>query len=208
MNNDQKTIAATESDRIVRDAYRASATETTPTHLDRQVLKNARQATHPATGNASLARRFRDLLGPAAVAATVIISLAVVLKFNGMEALPGSDEHLPGSRTSSVAGSDEPVNELAEAVESTGKMLHELDSAAESLQSGNQAAPLESDVNASAPEPGSATASGRFCDSASTTTAEAWWSCIDRLQRTGQSDGVRIETELLKARFPEFETDR
>jgi len=89
--------AAQETDERVTQAYRELATEHTPEHLDRAVLGKARAAARPPYS------RLRSWTRPMAWAATVMLSVAIVLQIGDV---PGPEG----------IGYDEPASKLREAV--------------------------------------------------------------------------------------------
>jgi hypothetical protein len=205
MNDAWNTGDGAESDTLVSNAYRHSATEVVPARLDQTVLDEASRA----IGNGTFTPRFPGWFSPAVVAATVVIGLTFYLEYESMrfsaETAGFSTEIPKGLR----ATPDETANELATAVKSTGRKLRALDSSSESLQSGNKPAAVGgpdsgATVRPSLVPPGAT----RFCSGEMSASEESWRSCIAGLQREGFAEAARIELGLLKTAYPDPDPGR
>jgi hypothetical protein len=190
-------------------AYRAGAIEKVPAHLDRVVLAEARRE----TGRKFQAPGLPGWLVPTAFAAVLALSLSFNLEFNQPDLGPAVQDQAGPEGNGIAAKPADSTDDLEAAVESTGERLRALDDAVSNLAPGNkpQFSPEASAVGATG-QSISLAAEGviadRSCSTEATSAAETWLSCIEALQRSGQTDAAQAELELLEAAFPEFELAR
>lgn len=205
MNDRHEFACDAEIDAAVSSTYRASATEKVPEHLDRTVLAEARRE----TGQKNRGSGFPAWLIPAAFAAVLALSLSFNLEFNRPDIVPAIQDNASAEGNNIPLNPVDSTNDLEAAVESTGKRLRALDDAMSNLAPGNNpdAATL-GDTGTSISQTADSTISARSCDGEVTASAETWWSCIEALQRSGQTDVARAELSLFEAAFPESELAR
>jgi hypothetical protein len=208
--SDRQEFASDDAiDLAVTSTYRAGATEKVPGHLDRMVLAEARRE----AGRKSPAPGLPRWLVPAAFAAVLALSLSVNLEFSQPDVIPAVHDQAGAEGNGISASPAVSTDDLETAVESTGRNLRALDDAVSNLAPGNKPA--------SAPETSAGGNTGQSisiaadaviadgsCSKEVTASAETWWSCIEVLQRSGQTDAARAELEQLEAAFPEYELAR
>jgi len=176
-------------DKSVSETYREIANEQAPAHLDKAVLDAAAKAARPRYS------RLRSWTRPAAWAATIMLSVALVLELSqtpvtqapGIEALaPEMDADLL-QRAEDMARVREGQNEQpAQPVPQPKERVASPDASfAISTKSS-----LHSDV---AP-----------CDARATAEPESWLACIVELEDAGLTDLAREQRALLAETFPDF----
>jgi len=110
MTEERKPVAAGQEkdDRVTR-AYRELATERAPDHLDRAVLGKARAAARPRYS------RLRSWTRPLAWAATVVLTVAIVLQIGEVPGPEGIGYEEPASQLhEDVSGAEAPAVEAVE----------------------------------------------------------------------------------------------
>jgi hypothetical protein len=137
----------------------------------------------------------------------LILSFTVFLQFLKVEPETERDVSADSASEQSHDRTDS-ASDLTAAVESTGQRLRKLDSDAESLSSNNKpvvsTSTIASDIpGTSAKEP---VIRSEFCVAYANDSADAWWQCIQTLQRDGKIDSARSEIELFRASHPSFDT--
>ena len=151
----------------------------------------------------------RSWLRPLAFAAMVVLSLTVIIQFQGtgtVEQVPDSitgADHEPSPHASQGAG------DLAAAVETTGQRLRKLSSEAESLSSNNKPEPVLVQGSGAFPDEADrpVASSSEYCKEEAGISAGTWWQCIEELQRNGMNDAARGELQLFKSAHPLFSTN-
>jgi hypothetical protein len=214
-----------EHDPAVSEAYREAATERAPEHLDRAVLAAAAQEARPTYS------RLRMWTRPAAWAAVVMLSVALILETNNTP-LPESPAPATGEtviRKDSASPGDPDTTERdaqAEVIERkaeapvrksqipapagrTAADAEELGVVDEDLA---KRAEEEARVRQSlSGEPAAAAAyslegSTPGCDEAARSEPETWLDCIAELEESGELEAARAERELFAETFPDFYT--
>lgn len=181
----------------VSDAYRDIATQTTPAELDDRVLKLAADAVPSRYG---LARAW---VRPLAWAATIALSLALVLEISRVDDAPApqtdSDAGLMKAKEEKdlqhgIAEKRAPATVTVEeiVVQDAAAEVEEIQTNASRARASYLAAPDE----------------GAFCDTAARATADDWYACIEALREEGLNDAAESELEALRELFPDFATDR
>jgi hypothetical protein len=196
-----------DNDPLVSASYRDLADERTPQRLDDTVLAEARAAAKPGYG------RIRLWTRPLAWAATIAISLAIVLQLTRVpepELLaPGVieqrvDAEPPQRDEADAAGrlaSDAPAS-ADEFIPEDVHMLREVEGMARS-----RSAPGE---EAAAPVPASAsftlekTSAAQYCDDDARATPESWLECIERLEAEGREAEADAERLVFKETHPDY----
>ncbi len=202
MSDRQEIAGDDEIDVAVSSTYRAGATEKVPGHLDRMVLAEVRRE----AGRTKKVSGLQRWLVPAAFTAVLALSLSFNLEFNRPDVMPPVHDQAGIEANSISATPVESTDDLETAVESTGKRLRALDDAVSSLAPGNQPeSATVGDSGQSISRAVDAAIADKYCGAEAKASAETWWSCIESLQRSGQSDAARAELELLEAAFPQFE---
>jgi hypothetical protein len=209
MSDLQEFASDAEIDAAVRSTYRANASEKVPVHLDRMVLADARRE----AGRKNRATFLPGWLVPVAFAAVLALSLSFNLEFNRPDVVPTVQDHAGAEGNNNAAFPVVATDDLETAVESTGKRLRALDDAVSNLAPGNkpasapEAAAIGETGQGISPAANTAIAD-RSCGVDVTASAETWWSCIEVLQLSGQTNAARSELELLEAAFPEYKLAR
>lgn len=198
MTNERQTPdTGVEDDVLVSDSYREIAQERAPGHLNKSVLDIARKAVRPRY---SLLRTWTR---PTAWAATILLSVALLLEF-----------------------SQAPMQQAGDVPELTVKdddMLRRAEEMAR-VQQGQDDQPAKSvpDVQ----DPGAAPAAAfavsskatllesaiepvddaNPCDAAATAEPETWLVCITQLEAAGMTDIAEEQRALLAEAFPDFDS--
>jgi hypothetical protein len=184
MAGDRKDKLPGADEQGARDFYRAAPKERVPPHLDDRVLQRA-------TLEAGRDRWFGWMipwLRPAAFAATIGLSLAVLLELSELSTpsngLPNSDSTFDQS-TGVVDGFNAAAEGSSDRIRSIG------DNAAERKLQGDE---VPTDSYAPADE----SATPTYCSVQESATAEAWQRCITELRRAGRDEAA--STEILRFR--------
>ncbi len=210
MNDERDT---TEMDRLVSETYRAAATENVPLHLSEKILQMA--ASEPAKQQQrSTFGTATSWLRPAAWAATISLSLAIVLEVTDDPApeVPQSPVAAPATTASRLEEVTIEVNAAAEKprlnkMQAPAAMPAEHKAAAsdsrdiafdriilqesENPARAMQAAKKESDA-------------ADACNNENRETAELWITCIEILRETGRTAEAASEYDELALKFPDF----
>ena len=184
-----------ESDAEVSAAYAALARESVPVGLDSKVLRQAKLAVQPVWS----LQYLYSVRRPVAFAATLVLSLGIVLQFNDLllNVTPDVNGVVMEPGRTSAATSD-----IAAAIDGSGERLQEQGKQGENVMSqGLLNKPMP-------PAVGGADAMGpktdRFCESTQVATADLWWACILRLDSQGRLAASATERELLVNTYPDF----
>ena len=204
-----------ENDPLVSAGYRDLATERTPESLDNAVLKKARANARPKYG------RLRLWVRPLAWAATVAISLAIVLQVTQVPdpAPPAAEPWLPATTSDDVDAivKESPVQEEARpagrldrpAAESAGALVP---TSVDALREAEDMARMRS---GSADEVALTAASDapaalqkkdqpRYCDEEARATVDSWLECIEQLEADGKLAEARAERLVFEESQPDF----
>jgi len=166
----------------VSAAYRDLPQASSPPALDRRVLAAARRESRPRY---SVVRAW---IRPLAWAATVGLSLAILLEFTLFNAAPPSPEPQPasGAPPAEQAGRDADVMRAKEEDAVVRPSMPRRAPAA---------ARLESREAAARPP----------CDYEARRTAESWYACVEALRDEGRDEDAVAELAALREAFPDFE---
>lgn len=166
-----------QGDDVVSSHYQDASRESVPNHLDDAVLERAA---------AEVARdrwqfRFHPWLRPLAVAATVTLSLTVLLEV--MSSAPDDDQIIEDF-SSAATDASERMRALGETT-------------AASRPPGNPTA-------ASGPGAIDALSAQRYCSDSAIADAERWWTCILALREEGRLEEADAELQRMRTDFPDF----
>lgn len=180
-------------------AYRAVANERTPPTLDRAVLTLARQETRVSAGSDWLNRWYR----PAAFAATVALSFALILELGEMSK-PGP----PGSDVDSSINGIAPMSEspFQDAADATARQVRRLEIDANSSMTESPPSMNESGMpaNSSGSDTGSLLPATDSCSDEQRANTASWWACIEELEKQGLTQAAERELQTLLRIFPGF----
>ena len=215
-------------DTRVFEAYRSGATETTPPELDDAIL---RMAASKAPTRYGLARGW---LRPLGWAATIGLSLALVLEISQFQDIPvvakpetemlkervvsddmalkPQDADIVRRKLNKHTGAASPAKARVEYTESAAPAA--MDSAAQRQEvASDGAGPVheaEEQVRMRASGarltalPDQKRAHSEYCDEDARRTAKSWYTCIEKLKDEGLTDAAKQELDALLAKFPEF----
>jgi len=182
-----------EDDAQVSAVYRDSAAVTTPEHLDTLVLRRAASVARPPLG------RMRSWTRPLAWAATIALSLAIVLEVARSPAPDGT----PLTPVPAMKRVDEPAAADTESGSPATRHPAEQDTtfggSAATLPAATRklALPVAAQVSEETVEPAA-------CDADARSTAESWLACIEQLEKSGETAAADRERKLFVAAFPDF----
>lgn len=176
MTMDQDTE---ETDDRVSRTYRTLATETTPEHLNEKVLRTAFDTRHSGSKQIPL---YVSWLKPAAWAATVGLSLAIVIEISEVSDSRGGVAATPAEPAASVRD---------QFIPSDDNILKEAQELAR-LTAGPNKEKSVFIVPTSA------------CDMAARETTESWMACIERLRESGRTEDADRENEVFTLQHPDF----
>ena len=189
-------------DRLVRDTYRALANERVPDRLNDRVLRGA------AKVGRSRYALTRALTRPVAWAATIALSLAIVLEFTRLpQTVPDAtsaaeprndvsmDQFAPRDMTvlrdaENMARVQAGANQAPIALHKTADTVRaEEDSPIASLTAVSEQKAVEPDY---------------ACPEEARETAESWFACIEQLRADGPAERAASEYEKFRRIFPDF----
>ncbi len=171
-----------------RESYRSISAERAPPHLDNRVLK---LAADEARKDARF-RWFIPWLRPAAFAATVGLSLAVLLEINNE---PASTNGVIADETE-VAPSARVLDDFASAAADSSSRIREIGATAAERELDG-----ESDANLYVrPE---SRETPPFCDDEQSATPDAWQRCIERLRAEGRTREADSELARYRNAYPD-----
>lgn len=184
-----------ESDAEVSAAYETLARESVPTGLDTKVLRQARKETRPVWS----LQYLYSIRRPVAFAATLVLSLGIVLQFNDLllNVTPDTNGIViePGEKSTGTS-------DISAAIDGSGERLQEQRKQGENVMSqGLLNKPMPSKVggaDAMGPE------TDRFCEGSQVATADLWWACILELDSQGRYEAAATERELHGNTYPDF----
>ena len=204
-----------DKDPLVSASYRELASERSPQHLDDAILRKARASARPRYG------RLRLWVRPAAWAATIAISLAIVLQVTQVPdpGVPASELQKPATEEEFR---DETANDaVAEKAAAPDRRLS--DAPAESadafvparvdaLREAEDMARMQSgsveEVALTATGPAAAAMeqkeNARYCDDEARATAETWIECIEQLEADGKQLEARAERLVFVETHPDY----
>jgi len=188
MTGENQRNSADLSDPEVSDQFRNLASETATDKLNHAVLKAARREARSPAAGVWQASWFR----PAATAAVIALSLALVLEINDTSILapPFPAENVSDAFRDAADRSAEQVREAASAVDRTS-------------QNSGSGAPLSTGPGVSTGRTSLLPAS-QGCDEEQRSTRAAWWTCIETLESGGASNLAERELTALLQAFPGF----
>ncbi len=191
-NPDNQTNGA--HDPEISAQYQALAKDTTPTDLDRIVLREAAKAVKSGGSAGRSAAWYR----PVTFVATLGLSLALLLELSEIPLFDPPSES--GIQT------DEPAdaNIFQDAVDSAATSVREVGAAAdESLQLSNpDASSTESITNPTLPA--NAVTVVSQCSDEERAMPEKWWQCIQELREAGQLAAAESELANFHKAFPQY----
>jgi len=212
-----KTAAGGDKDQLVSETYREIAQEKTPEHLDRSILDTAAKSARP---------RYSLLIGwtrPAAWAATIMLSVALVYEFSQTPELlqPKMDASAPIADPEESAERDKRGRVIKNAEDLQVQDMDLLQRADEMarIQQGQDDQPAQlpprqkEHAPAAAMSAKSALQSNDMledgtnpCGATATAEPESWLACIMELEAAGLTDIAREQRALLAETFPDFDS--
>jgi hypothetical protein len=212
MTNERQTPdTGVEDDVLVSDTYREIAHERTPEHLNRSVLDAARKAARPRYS------MLRTWTRPTAWAATILLSVALLLEFSQTPMQQAGD--VPAD----LEKREGPTRDAQELTVKDDDMLQRAEEMAR-MQQGQDDQPAKSvpDVQQPVAAPAAAYAVSSKatllesaiepvddtnpCDAAATAEPETWLACISKLEAAGMTDIAEEQRALLAEAFPDFDS--
>jgi hypothetical protein len=200
----ENTATGSERDALVSETYREIAHDRAPGHLDKTVLDAAAKAVRP---------RYSLLITwtrPAAWAATIMLSVALVLEFSQTPVLqPPKMDALAPSDAQELKVQD--VDLLHRAEEMARIQEGQSEPPAQPLQRAKErvAAPAAAAAISSKSSLQSTVAledDAGPCDAIATAEPESWLTCIAELEDAGMTDIAREQRALLAEAFPDFDS--
>lgn len=206
----------TSADAAVGKAYRQLAVEKTPQHLDAAVL----EAAHKAVARPQYARS-RAWTRPLAWAATIVLTVAVVIEINrvpvpdvparepGAPAPVSAPAQATGAALSQPAAAADIAVRQAEEKAATAKLERDAPAVLAPqnrvlLQRASEPAELRSD--AALPAAGrTAESVAGDCPPEAMTDPGQWLACIEELEAAGMTAAAAEQRRLLQQAFPDFE---
>lgn len=211
------TASGSEKDQLVSEAYREIAQEKTPEHLDRSILDTAAKSARPRY---SLLIRWTR---PAAWAATIMLSVALVLEISQTPELlqPKMDASAPIGDPEESAERDKRERVIKNAEDLAVQDMDLLQRADEMAQiregQNDQPAQLPPRQKERAAAPAAAMSTKTTlqsnispeddsspCGTKATAEPESWLACITELEAAGMTDIAREQRALLAETFPDF----
>jgi hypothetical protein len=188
MTGENKRNSPELADTEVSVQFRNLANESAPGKLNHAVLKAARHEALSSAAGIWQATWFR----PAATAAVIALSLALVLEINDTNILapPLPAENASDAFRDAADRSAEQVREAASALTRTS-------------QNPGADTPLSTDPGVST-DPTSLLPASQGCDEEQRSTRATWWACIESLESGGASNLAERELTALFQAFPGF----
>jgi len=189
-------VPGSSRDADIESVYKQLATEQAPAHLNRRILKQARQSP------SGLWNRFNDAWWRPAAAAIVSVAAVGVVWTTLNVATQDSENRAPQIRPE-LSG-----NDLRQAVGSSEQLLR--DSAARAVTNNDpdelqrRVEETDADDEGAGPmqrndtNPPQATS----CSREQRASTSAWWRCIEALEGSGQTGAAERELEALMLAFP------
>ena len=211
------------ADSAVSARYRATASESSPTRLDRKILQEA-------TLDVSFGAKSFPLISwlrPVTFLATAGLCVALLLEFAEFQdyAGPSGEPEFAADRTLPAPSAAEENIEPAKNVASPGRSPVSLDRSLDNANDFRRAASdtagqvraVESAADATLQEmprdvpkqaPAVSDSDSQVADLRCTDEqrqdAQRWWLCIEQLRNTGQETQAQIEAQSFRDAFPEF----
>ena len=209
MNERETNGTGAEVDANLRSSYRAAASEAAPADLDRAVLQKARRELAGAVS------RQYTWFRPVAFAATVALSLALLLNFTetGMVDSPLTGDEAAGiDRPATNGGRNEPQQDTSSAAEAFGDAAEAAEKNAENpeqaanvrLQPSPSPAIGETRPDGTAALPASTVTANDACNDSQRASPGDWWRCIEALRENGRVDDAAAELEAFRATYPDY----
>jgi hypothetical protein len=222
-------MTTNQDNKRVSDTYRDLAPETTPAGLDQRILA---MAAHETRSRYGLARAW---IRPIAWAATIALSLGIVLELTWLADAPVNEVASESAPTAEPARQDAEVMKAKQEEDLRRAIAERVDAPAESmpatsvwrdqervgetaeaesraadrllLQDAGQRTRLEaaSAIYGAAASSAAATDQDHACDREARASAEAWYDCILALREQGLDDAAAAELEALLQAFPDFQ---
>jgi len=178
---------------MVAAMYQEIADETTPEELTSMVLRHARKQAR------GVANRSLTWLRPAALTATLALSLALVLQIGNLDSTGSST---PKLESPVASGQDETIFDAA--AEAGMEQIRAAESAAESNPGAAESLNAPGSQANPAPTSNRAATANQGCSAAQKSSTVTWWQCIQALEKRGMSDLARKELEALFEANPGF----
>jgi hypothetical protein len=165
----------------VSAAYRELAKESPPPALDRRILDAARRESRSRYG------MVRGWMRPVAWAATIGLSLAILLEFTLFTDTPPAPEPQSASGAPPVERARRDADVMrAKEEDAIRQSIPQRAPAAARMQSREIGAPPS-------------------CDDEARMAAESWFACIEALRGQGRDEAADAELAALREAFPDFE---
>jgi len=192
--NGRKDDTSQERDRLaVAAIYRRTADETTPHELNRAVLQHATRQTR------GVASRTLTWLRPAALAATLALSVALVLQVGNLDSTGTSPGELPGPVAS---GENDDVFDAA--AEASMEQIRAAESAAKLSPGPSESLTAPRNQVGPGPTSNEVVRDNQDCSADQRSSTVTWWRCIQALEKRGMSEAARRELEALFEAYPAF----
>ena len=212
MTNERKNE---DRDRLVRDTYKALANERAPDRLNNQVL---RQAADAGRSRYSLTRAWTR---PVAWAATIGLSLAIVLEFTRLPqtesdavGISAPEKPMPAEHGATATAPDVSMDEFAPRdmtvlrdAENMARVQAGANQAPVAVRGAAETARAEADstvASSTAVSEKKELESDYVCPEALRESAESWFACIEQLRTDGLADRAADEYEKFRRIFPDF----
>lgn len=178
----------------VSDFYKQTAIEQVSEKLNSEVLQKAKDQAHGAS------HRALWWLRPAALAATLALSVALVLQVGDM----GATKTVPYNPGPPAAATQN-ENVFDDAAAAGIEQIREAESAARVNPGSSDASIAPANQVGRDPVPGRSATENQGCSADQRASSGTWWQCIQTLERRGLSDLARSELEALFAADPGFD---
>ena len=182
-------------DESLRRQYRELAGERTPEHLNASILAQAGKAATPGYG------RFRAWTRPLAWAATIALSVALVLELSRTSD-PATSAPFETRAPAAPAQSGRTEPSAGAGGTGTAPALEFEDRDMDLLRRASEMADVTSGNN---PQVGAANAELAGCNAPTRDDPDAWLTCILALEASGRMEAAANERRLLQAAHPDIE---
>ncbi len=193
MNERMDDISQERDRRSVAAIYRRIADETTPDELNNSVLRHAAKQTRGVTD------RALTWLRPAALAATLALSVALVLQVGNLDSMRTSPREL-----ASPVASGQNDNVFEAAAEASMDQIRSAESAAQTSPGSSESLAVPRNQVGPAPTSNESSPDNRDCSAEQRSSTITWWQCIQALEKRGMSEAARKELEALFEAHPAF----
>lgn len=192
--NGRKDDSSQEGDRrSVATIYRRIADETTPDELNSAVLR------HAATQTRGVANGALTWLRPAALAATLALSVALVLQVGNLDSARTSPSELV---TPVASGQNDNVFDAA--AEASMEQIRAAESAAQLSPGPSESLATPRNQVSPAATSNEVSPDIQDCSAEQRSSTMTWWQCIQTLEKRGMSEAARKELEALFEAHPAF----